>query len=450
MTIRIREKLIIGFAVLGLVLVAAVGSTIWKVTGIGNITERMVELRAPTAQASQNMLNNINASLANLRGYMLTGNGAFKKGRAEIWADIEVTQANMDKLSENWTNAKNVEKWNSFKEILAEFRTAQAKVENIAKTIDEQPATKILVKEAAPQAGVLVTEITNIINIEMKLPATPERKALLGMMADTRGTTARGLASIRAFLLTGNEQFHKSFNVMWKKNGVRFAQLKANRHMLNDAQKVSFDKFDKAHKLFAPLPEKMFTIRASNKWNMANYTLITEAAPRAGKLLNILLGAKDADGKRVGGMVANQKRLLNVDANLAADEISNLTLMQWILLAAGILIAVVTVFLSARAIVTPIQNMTDTMGELANGNNEVDIPGLGTTDEIGEMANAVEVFKQNAIERIELEKQAEIQRKEAEATKERQREEEAKREQEEVARQKSRARCGNRTSAHRN
>ena len=31
---------------------------------------------------------------------------------------------------------------------------------------------------------------------------------------------------------------------------------------------------------FAPLPPKMFDIRGSKKWKMANYLLATEAAPR--------------------------------------------------------------------------------------------------------------------------------------------------------------------------
>ena len=152
MKLNIKGKLILGFAVVVLVLATAVGSTIWKVTEVAGISDRIVDLRTPTSAASQRMLNDINASLAALRGYMLTGNPAFKKGRAGVWADIDTAAADMDKLSQSWTNPKNAEKWNGFKAILGEFRQAQAKVENIAKTVDEQPATKILTQLAAPQA----------------------------------------------------------------------------------------------------------------------------------------------------------------------------------------------------------------------------------------------------------------------------------------------------------
>jgi|SaaInlV_165m_DNA_1040744.scaffolds.fasta_scaffold16052_1 methyl-accepting chemotaxis protein len=368
---------------------------------------------------------------------MLTGAPAFKAGRAAVWADIADASASMDKLSQSWTNSKNVEKWNGFKDVLAEFKVAQAKVESIAKTIDEQPATKVLVKEAAPQAQIMVSEITNIINAEQNLPATLERKKLFAMMADVRGTTARGLANIRAFLLTGDEKFHKLFNVMWKKNEIRFAQLKANRHLLNAAQAKSFANLDKARTAFLPLPAKMFDIRGSKKWNMANYTLVSEAAPRAGKLLTILLGPIGDDGKRAGGMVDNQKRLLNVDAKNSSSAIDSLMLMQWVLLAAGLLIAIVTVFLTSRSIVNPIRDMTSTMGELAEGNNDVDIPALGNTDEIGQMASAVQVFKENAIEAKRLGEEAEEQRAQQAKREEQEREAEAKRDLEERERQKA-------------
>lgn len=52
----------------------------------------------------------------------------------------------------------------------------------------------------------------------------------------------------------------------------------------------------------------------------------------------------------------------------------------------------------ARGIVRPISAMTGAMRELAEGNKSVQIPARERGDEIGAMAKAVEVFKQNAIE----------------------------------------------------
>ncbi|WP_428673496.1 methyl-accepting chemotaxis protein [Roseibium sp.] len=57
------------------------------------------------------------------------------------------------------------------------------------------------------------------------------------------------------------------------------------------------------------------------------------------------------------------------------------------------------------AITRPIRTITDVMARLANGDNEVDIPGIDRGDEIGDMSRTVQVFRDNAIERAQLQEQ---------------------------------------------
>jgi methyl-accepting chemotaxis protein len=67
-----------------------------------------------------------------------------------------------------------------------------------------------------------------------------------------------------------------------------------------------------------------------------------------------------------------------------------------------LLMLAVSIFV-ARSITAPLQRMTVTMNELAGGKLDVEVPGIGRGDEIGEMAKAVEVFKSNAVARQSLE-----------------------------------------------
>ncbi|CAO3414369.1 methyl-accepting chemotaxis protein [Azospirillum doebereinerae] len=75
----------------------------------------------------------------------------------------------------------------------------------------------------------------------------------------------------------------------------------------------------------------------------------------------------------------------------------------------SVLVALVAGGMLTRAIARPIRLMTDCMGRLAGGERAVTVPGLGRSDEVGRMASAVDVFKQNAIEADRL---AELQRAE--------------------------------------
>ena len=123
--LKISHRLIGGFAFMLLLLCGAVGVTVWKVGEVQSDNQRVVHLRVPTAEASSEMTKDIYASLAALRGWMLTGNEAFKVERAAVWAHIAEQRAAMNAMAENWTNPDNVAKWNEFKSTLDEFSTAQ-------------------------------------------------------------------------------------------------------------------------------------------------------------------------------------------------------------------------------------------------------------------------------------------------------------------------------------
>ncbi len=94
-------------------------------------------------------------------------------------------------------------------------------------------------------------------------------------------------------------------------------------------------------------------------------------------------------------------------AQISEDEVNEaLVSMRNIMLAIALaLIAAISAagYFLARQISSPISATTDAMKELASGNTELDLQGKDRHDEIGDMTRAVEVFRQNAIERRELE-----------------------------------------------
>jgi methyl-accepting chemotaxis protein len=76
---------------------------------------------------------------------------------------------------------------------------------------------------------------------------------------------------------------------------------------------------------------------------------------------------------------------------------------------AAILLGVVLMlaFVIIQGITRPVVAMTQTMESLAQGDTSVEVPALNQRDEIGQMAKAVQVFKDNAIRMIEMQKEQE-------------------------------------------
>ncbi len=89
----------------------------------------------------------------------------------------------------------------------------------------------------------------------------------------------------------------------------------------------------------------------------------------------------------------------------------------------------------ARAVATPIQGLTQAMRELADGKIDIDVPYLTKKDEIGKMAAALGIFKQNALAKLASDREAERLKAEAD----RQQREQLAREREETEARLARA-----------
>ena len=395
--LRIRGRLVIGYAVFALVILAIILVTRQQVTNLGTVAERTVSLRVPTAEASRALATEINASLAALRGWMLTADADYRTARARAWQGIERHLAALLRLAGDEQTAAR-ETLATLGRLLDAFRDTQERVEALAHTPEAEPARKLFEEEAAPRAAVIADTITRMIDLEKSLPATAERKDLLGIMADVRGSFGLGLANLRAYLLTGEEGYRDAFERLWRKNETRFADLSRSAYLLMAEQREAFARLAEAREAFAPLPERMFEIRASDRWNLAGFLLRTEAAPAAERILDLLLGARGEDGVRDGdgGLVGRERQALVAEATDASERAASLVLLLEIMLAVAVVIAAVTIALLSRAIVTPITRMTGAMRRLAEGDLAVEVPGLGRRDEIGAMAKALDVFKRNA------------------------------------------------------
>jgi len=77
---------------------------------------------------------------------------------------------------------------------------------------------------------------------------------------------------------------------------------------------------------------------------------------------------------------------------------------------AALLLGLIAAWAIARGITRPIQAMVAAMGRLADRDWSVEVPARARRDEIGDIARAVQVFKENGIENEALQKEAEENR----------------------------------------
>ncbi|MCP3689205.1 MAG: HAMP domain-containing protein, partial [Gammaproteobacteria bacterium] len=388
--LSIGKKLGLSFLAMALIIAGAVISNTFQLIKTEDISTRMNELRVPTATAGMEIRNGINSALANLRGWMLLGNDKFKTARQKNWSEsIWPALKVMKEKSQTWTNPQNIERLRELEKILPDFEKAQIEIEDIAQTIENVPSTHMLFDKAAPVASIMVANITSMIDIETTLKASASRKQLLSMMADVRGTIGLGLANIRAYLLSGDEKFRRDFERLWTKNEKRYADLNDQSHLLNAEQQKLFQPLVEARTEFAPLPEKMFDLRAGDDWNLANYWLANKAAPLGGSIIDIL-----------NAMAADQKTLLANDASLLKQGISFSILLGWVLLAIGLILATTIGYFVTRYLTEAIGTGLNVAEKITEGDFS-SVIDVSSNDEVGKLLKALQLMQDNLKTRID-------------------------------------------------
>ncbi|GAA3108090.1 HAMP domain-containing methyl-accepting chemotaxis protein [Rhizobium viscosum] len=155
---------------------------------------------------------------------------------------------------------------------------------------------------------------------------------------------------------------------------------------------------------FRDMAEQMVTLQTSGKPSDAARLFKETMEPQS-----------DVVNARVGDLVAFILKQAEgfVDASGASAN-SAFTLTAGIA-ALAVAIAAAGIVFAISGIANPIRRIASAMGRLSAGDLDSDIPYAGRADEVGDMAGAVEVFRQNALNVVRLEREAAATRSEAEA-----------------------------------
>ena len=376
--ITIGKKVGLGFAVLTLILMGVVLLTIQQVRTMEVTTKRVVELRTPTAHASLMMLNGMNHSLASLRGWILLGDPKFKTERSIAWKEqINPSLKLMHELAPRWTDPENKTRLKSIEEEINNFKMAQKKIEDIARSPENSPAQKILFNKAEPLEKFIVDTLSNMIKLGMKDNKTKKNKRLVEILANIETTTSLALERADEFLLSGKQEFKKESLENWRKNSEYRELLSRNINNFNKEQLKNIEFVQNKLDKFGPLLEEIIRIRSGEKWNLANYWLKTEAAPVAFRIKELL-----------NDMTSVQEQLLENDVAEISRKTHFLIVLLVALFVTAALISGVLSANIARSISEPILEVCKMADELAHGNYEGKRLPASSRNELGSLSQS--------------------------------------------------------------
>ena len=191
---------------------------------------------------------------------------------------------------------------------------------------------------------------------------------------------------LRGYLLSGNENFlepYKSGSENYRTAFDKAVALTSD----NAAQQKRFAELDAYVKEWTSQVAEMEIKLMQSAATMDQARGMESAG--AGKQWMDAIRAKAAE-------ISGEEAALLTTRAAASEAAANSARMT--ILLGGLAMAVViagVLFMLQKSLISPLVRMAGSMRTLATGETSIDVPGVGRKDEVGEMAAAVEVFRQN-------------------------------------------------------
>ena len=389
MNLSIRQSLFLGFGVILVLFILNSVYVSYETRKIHAIEERLLENRVPSVLAGEKLLDGIDLSLAGLRGYMILGADPAKADlfiaeRAAGWAKIDAMLVEYEQLSQLWQSDANLERLESMKVLIEEFRQAQQEVENIAHAPENTLSIQRMLNEATPQADLIATNITKVIDEETQLRTTPKSKELMQLMTDSHSSFVNAFGNIRAYLYSGDPQFKDDFGRQWATNSERLNQIEQNAFLLNPAQTSAWQEYKTNRDTFAQLTTEILSLRNQPDWNKANYWLGTKAAPKAGMIKDILAELYDS-----------QNQLMKIDKELLYAEEVWLEVVSALMSAISVIIGMAIAFFLSNNLAGQLGAMSSNAQGIANGDLSVPLLKTSRIKEFNALAMSLNTTKIN-------------------------------------------------------
>jgi len=366
-TLRFRGKIMLGFAVVLAISAASMG---FAYLGFEGVSSGVAAYRNSVAEAD--LARNIDRELISYRGlaryYVVTGKEDDSK--AALAAQANLKQA----INQAMSRTRDTARLDGLKHLAREFDNFAATFADILKLNAENAH---LVQNQLTRGGSALRQtlddIANTASEEL-LPEVESSAKQVGAQYLSMATLAN------TFVLNSDVPVAKTALA-----GLKFVES-------------SLQAIPTANAKVAPGVKEANAMLAAYREALSQ---LLENVQTIGDLLIQMNGSASAIMQGAGAMkadlVSDQQRL-EAESDAAIVQTEHLIMM---LAGGGFLLGAVLAILLGKGISRPMTAMCKAMRELAGGNFDVVLPGLGRRDEVGEMAAAVEEFKLQAVAKAE-------------------------------------------------
>lgn len=396
--LSIGRRLGLGFAAVVLPFLLGGLASFWFVDRARHDVDVLLE-RTDGARVTSEIMANIHAVTAMLGGYVLTSDEKQKKGFEEGWN-------NLDRLSKQFEARLVAEADPKIRDVvkegleaIAKLQTVQTRIFSIAGGPSAMPGMTKIETQLMPDGAALVTMLTGMVerrpkgNFEMD-----DVRAFQFMARDLRDAFLRAIAALRLYAYSGTDEDLEVFNDLVGTLSFRITQLDRRAVGFGTDYNADLTILKETFPAWMKLANEVVDMRKTPRWNRVNQMTAEEATPLVQRIMALLDGEFDNFGQRMPGLADKQKADVIKRAEGSQQVLWFSEVLSVSAVAIATLLAILLGLLISRSLTAPIAGMTRAMGRLATKDFSVEVPGQNRSDEIGDMAKAVLVFRETGIE----------------------------------------------------
>ncbi|MBO6514425.1 MAG: methyl-accepting chemotaxis protein [Phycisphaerales bacterium] len=378
MNFSIRTKLGFGFGFIIVMLVLLVGVVQYKTSQ----ANKHLAKASSAVEVALKLQGEIHHALSMHRGYMILGLPALSEERLSTWDLIDGYIVELDAMSADWHDPEQIADYAEFKQVMADFRVAQQQIADVAWSEENLPANVQYFDVAEPYGDQMVESLQAILDEEQALEATAERKLLVRRVSEAEGHLLKSRNAIASYLGSGKDEHLERINSCLTACQASVDRLMTMTGLFTDSQTKHYEEYIAARTVFIEKAKEAVSIRSNAGYCVSEdicLNTVTPLANQAGELIGVI-GEKQAEFKAASMAKYN-------DANqsmVATVKVVGLV---------SIVVSSVLAFFLSSSITRRLGALMEYASSIADRDLSIDDLQIKTKDEIGRLADAVNVMK---------------------------------------------------------
>lgn len=396
--LSIGRRLGLGFAAVVLPFLIGGLASFWFVDRARNDVGVMLD-RTEGARITAETVANVHAVTAMLGGYVISADEKTKKGFEEGWNNLDRLTKQFEARNALETDVQMRDVVKDGLEAIAKLQTVQTRIFSIAGGPSAMPGMTKLETLLVPDGIALVTMLTGMVERRPKGNFDfDDVRSFQFMARDLRDAFLRAIAALRLYAYSGTDEDLEVFNDLVGTLSFRITQLDRRAVGFGTDYNSDLTVLKETFPTWVKGANEIIDMRKTPRWNRVNQMTTEEAAPLVQRIVALLEGEFSNFGERMPGLSDRQKADVIKRAEGSQQVLQFSGVLSLSAVAIATLLAILLGLVISRSLTVPIAGMTRAMGRLAAKDFSVEVPAQNRSDEIGDMAKAVLVFRETGIE----------------------------------------------------